>query len=154
MILKTLNIGLSSFVTSVLIFLTSSFYLIIRKRENLYPIDILFLCLKVDLALGAPCPKLSHLYIDPYQNYNPNTLAEVLLSRRMASKVVNVSWEGGQGDAISCAELTVYIDGGQIDQFRAAEERVLSKCSESIVELVGRAKILKLEEWEDDWYDV
>lgn len=98
--------------------------------------------LRVNIVLGAPCPRLSELRIASEITCDFTLLAQVLLSRRLLSLGYSpLAPKGFDSDSHSCSELTLYLEEGYWEDFETAEREVLSKCSERIREAAGEASI-------------
>lgn len=114
------------------------------NESNMYSIDPLLEFLKVGSSTDVKCPNLSKLMLSSRQVYDPELLAEVLLSRRLAS----------------CSRTTLYLGSDpipgwrecRIEEFVAAEEGVLEDLSEEVRRKAGRAEVVEgIEEYLHKW---
>lgn len=109
--------------------------------EGEFGVDPFLRTLKVDY-LEPLCPLLSHLYIDKEQDFNFKLLAEVMISRNFAAK----GWKlKGDERERKCSELTLHLDASHIKEFKKEEKKILSRCSQWMVDQAGRTQV---REWD------
>jgi len=93
---------------------------------------------------------LTQLYLDRGQVYSHELLAQVLISRRLASQGQFFSVTGEEvGNYYECSKLALYIASDQIEEFKRKEEDALAEQPEWVRKAAGRAEGEELEHWEN-----
>lgn len=96
--------------------------------------------MNANCILPATAPLLSDLYVSSEQKINPILLAEMVLSRNLASRL-----ELEDGERRLCSELHLQLSSSLVAKFKAAEQRVLSRCLRSVVRFAGGVRV---SEWD------